>query len=78
MDKEREIVVPEEKWHLKAIAELNSEVVKEAKKQAVREFADEFKDRCVMELKPLEWEYGQGAEDVLKIFNKVLAEVTGE
>lgn len=47
-------------------------------KQAVREFAYEFKDRCVMELKPLAWEYGEGAEDVLRIFNKVLAEVTGE
>ena len=78
MDEEREIVVPGEKWHLKAIAELNSEILKEVKKQVVTEFAEKFENRCRVELKPIAWEYGQGAEDVLRIFRELLAEVTGK
>lgn len=45
MDKEREIETTECKLSLKAIAELNSAVVKEAKKQAVREFAEDLKNK---------------------------------
>ena len=48
------------------------------KKQAVKEFAEKFHEKCRLELKNLVWEYGEGANDVLDIFDNLITELYGE
>ena len=47
-------------------------------KQALKEFAEKFHDRCLSGLKNLVWEYGEGAMDVINIFDDLVKEVCGE
>lgn len=47
-------------------------------KQAVKEFAGKFHDRCLSGLKNLVWEYGEGAMDVINIFDDLVKEVCGD
>lgn len=72
MDKEREINITEEKWHLKAIAQLNSAVVKEAKKQAAIEFAEKVKKLCDEKCKLLEELYNKATPKQMKLAGNFL------
>ena len=47
------------------------------KKQAVKEFAEDFHEKCRTDLKNLIWEYGEGAGDVIRIFDELLKERYG-
>lgn len=53
-------------------------LIKEMKEQTVQEFAEKFHEKCQTELKVLAWEYGEGAEDVMQIFDKLIAEECGK
>lgn len=46
-------------------------------KQAVNEFAEDFHEKCRTDLKNLIWEYGEGAGDVIRIFDELLKERYG-